>query len=263
MLPTHPRPARRGHVPWEHQRRASRGTHVPFVIASYILFRAPAGVPQPMSYARPGGRRRSTQPQSISRTQRPRGAAARRLARAAFALEPVERRVMLASVAGTFFQDLDGDGVREAGEAGLPNWTVFLDANQNGTFDGTSQSVGSTDTPMPIPDVRTPPTRSTLAVGGIGTIADVNVAIDITHTYNADLDVFLVSPAGTRVELFTDVGGNGDGMNVTLDQEAGSAINSAPQGVITGTWRPEGNLAALYGAAADGNWTLEITDDAG
>jgi subtilisin family serine protease/subtilisin-like proprotein convertase family protein len=216
-----------------------------------------------MSYARPGGRRRSTQPQSISRTQRPRGAAARRLARAAFALEPVERRVMLASVAGTFFQDLDGDGVREAGEAGLPNWTVFLDANQNGTFDGTSQSVGSTDTPMPIPDVRTPPTRSTLAVGGIGTIADVNVAIDITHTYNADLDVFLVSPAGTRVELFTDVGGNGDGMNVTLDQEAGSAINSAPQGVITGTWRPEGNLAALYGAAADGNWTLEITDDAG
>jgi hypothetical protein len=38
-------------------------------------------------------------------------------------------------IAGQKFNDLDGDGVKEAGESGLQGWTVFLDANNNGTLD--------------------------------------------------------------------------------------------------------------------------------
>jgi ELWxxDGT repeat protein len=36
---------------------------------------------------------------------------------------------------GTKFQDLDGDGVQDAGEAGIEGWTVYLDQNRNGLLD--------------------------------------------------------------------------------------------------------------------------------
>src|SRR5688500_6034003 len=94
-----------------------------------------------------------------SRSRRPRPLPVpfrRPLVQAIFALEPVERRVLMASVAGTFYQDLDGNGTRDAGEAGLPNWSVFLDENQNGTFDGTSDVVPTADPNQPILDVRPP-----------------------------------------------------------------------------------------------------------
>jgi hypothetical protein len=52
---------------------------------------------------------------------------------------------------------------------------------------------------------------STIDVTGLnGMIADVDVTLDITHTWNADLILTLVSPAGTRVELVRKIGGSSD-----------------------------------------------------
>ena len=127
-----------------------------------------------------------------------------------------------------------------------PSWRVGFD---------------STDVPVAIPDLGT--ATSTLAVSGVGTIADVNVTLSATHTWDGDLDVFLISPASTRVELFTDVGAGGDNFTgTTLDDEAGQSIvlGVAP---FTGSFRPEGSLADFDGETADGTWTLEITDDEG
>jgi hypothetical protein len=39
------------------------------------------------------------------------------------------------SVAGTLFNDLDGDGVKDSNEVGLAGWRVYLDANGNGVLD--------------------------------------------------------------------------------------------------------------------------------
>lgn len=44
--------------------------------------------------------------------------------------------VRAASIGGVKFEDVDGDGVRDDGEAGLAGWTIFLDANGNGSLDG-------------------------------------------------------------------------------------------------------------------------------
>ncbi|MBI4457263.1 MAG: hypothetical protein HY644_15395 [Acidobacteria bacterium] len=41
----------------------------------------------------------------------------------------------LASIRGTKFEDLDGDGVRDAGEPGIGGWRIFLDDNGNGILD--------------------------------------------------------------------------------------------------------------------------------
>ncbi|MFL5780534.1 MAG: SdrD B-like domain-containing protein, partial [Thermoleophilaceae bacterium] len=40
-----------------------------------------------------------------------------------------------ASVSGTQFEDLNGDGVRDAGEPGLAGWTVYVDYDNDGTRD--------------------------------------------------------------------------------------------------------------------------------
>jgi hypothetical protein len=50
-------------------------------------------------------------------------------------LEWLEDRRLLSSVAGIVYNDLDGDGTRDAGEAALQGWTVYLDQNRNHTRD--------------------------------------------------------------------------------------------------------------------------------
>ena len=94
------------------------------------------------------------------------------------------------------------------------------------------------------------------------TITDVNVTVNITHTYNADLDIYIISPSGTTIELSTDNGGSGDNYNnVTFDD---ASANTLPTGstTISGTYQPEGSLAGLNGQNSNGNWTLRIIDDA-
>src|SRR4029450_128193 len=39
------------------------------------------------------------------------------------------------TVTGVKFNDLDGDGVRDAGEPGLPGWPISADLNRNGRLD--------------------------------------------------------------------------------------------------------------------------------
>jgi subtilisin-like proprotein convertase family protein/streptogramin lyase len=117
----------------------------------------------------------------------------------------------------------------------------------------------STDVPLSIPDQTT--ILSTVNVLDSVVIDDVNVTLDITHTTDQDLDVFLIAPGGTRVELFTDVGGGGDHFTgTTLDDEAATAITSGAAPFF-GTYRPEGSLSDFDGLDSQGVWTLEVTDD--
>jgi len=117
----------------------------------------------------------------------------------------------------------------------------------------------STDVPKEIQDVAT--TTSTLFIADSGSIVDLNVNLDISHLSDEDLDVFLIAPDGTLVELFTDVGGDGDNFSgTTLDDESSSAITGA-SAPFTGRYRPEGNLSDFDGKSITGTWTLEVTDD--
>ncbi|MEM8680867.1 MAG: proprotein convertase P-domain-containing protein [Planctomycetota bacterium] len=117
----------------------------------------------------------------------------------------------------------------------------------------------SDDVPVAIQDLQT--VRSDLTITDSGTILDVDVQLNINHTWDEDLNVFLVAPDGTRVELFSDVGGNGNNFNDTiLDDEAGTDIASggAP---FAGRYRPAGDLSDFDGMDIAGTWTLEIFDD--
>ena len=117
----------------------------------------------------------------------------------------------------------------------------------------------SSNVPEDIPDPGT--TYSSLTVPDSFTIKDVNVVLNITHTYDSDLNAYLIAPDGTQVELFTNVGKSRSNFESTiLDDEATRAIidGNAP---FTGSYQPEGNLADLDGLNAQGTWQLEITDN--
>ena len=105
------------------------------------------------------------------------------------------------------------------------------------------------------------PATSVLTASNVGVINDVNVTLRINHSWDEDLDVFLISPSGTRVELFTDVGGSADNfLNTTFDDEAATPIagGTAP---FAATFRPEGLLSDFDGEDGSGVWTLELGDD--
>jgi subtilisin-like proprotein convertase family protein len=93
-------------------------------------------------------------------------------------------------------------------------------------------------------------------------ISDLNITLNLEHTWDADLDVKLIAPDGTtEVILFTDIGASGDNFtNTLLDDDASEAINtgSAP---FTGSFSPQGSLNDFNGLMSAGDWTLSITDD--
>jgi len=119
----------------------------------------------------------------------------------------------------------------------------------------------STDTPIPIVDNTS--FNSVLTVTDDDTVLDVEVRLNIIHTYTGDLDIFLIGPDATRVELTTDSGGSGnDFVDTIFDDEATVSITSG-SAPFTGRYQPEGDLSTLDGIPANGDWTLEVTDDAG
>ncbi|MEX2118184.1 MAG: S8 family serine peptidase [Pirellulales bacterium] len=121
-----------------------------------------------------------------------------------------------------------------------------------------SVTYASSNVPKNIPDGGT--VLSTL-MAGAHMVLDVNVQLNIKHARVEDLDVYLTAPNGTKVELFTDVGGAGKNFtNTVLDDEASAPITSgaAP---FSGSYRPEGSLAAFDGKNSQGVWVLSVSDD--
>jgi len=55
--------------------------------------------------------------------------------------ELLEKRRLMASIAGTVYNDLDGSGVQDGGEPGIINRTVYLDDDNDGVKDGGETSV--------------------------------------------------------------------------------------------------------------------------
>ncbi len=121
----------------------------------------------------------------------------------------------------------------------------------------------SSDTSVPIDPVNPNTISSTISISGITQdIRDVNVMLDIDHTFDADLTATLISPTGVRVELFAGLGGSGENFRqTTFDDDADTLISTATA-PFSGTFRPQQSLSALNGLSPNGVWTLEIQDTA-
>jgi len=88
----------------------------------------------------------------------------------------------------------------------------------------------------------------------------IEVCLDITHTWDQDLVISLISPEGTIVELTSGNGGDGD--NYTNTCFTKTAYMSIIDGVapFTGEFLPEGSFYDFDGAYASGDWVLRVYD---
>src|SRR5262245_60194649 len=85
-------------------------------------------------------------------------------------LEYLEDLTLLSSILGTLWNDLSGDGIRQAGEPPLAGQTVYLDLNHNHVLDGTVSTVVATSTgiaPAPGPLGSFGGMASTMEVSGL------------------------------------------------------------------------------------------------
>ena len=184
------------------------------------------------------------------------------------AAERLEGRTLFASISGTVYDDLNADGTYDPpdGEYGLVGIRVYHDANNNGLFDsGTADFYApAINLPRPIRDGTTTTSRITVE-DSPGTVRDVNVTVNIEHTYTYDLEVTLVSPTGREVTLFDNVGMEDflgrsmDFTNTVLDDEAGSYIEEG-EPPYTGSYQPMESLSLMDGETMNGTWTLRIRD---
>lgn len=105
-------------------------------------------------------------------------------------------------------------------------------------------------------------TTSVINMDQNAVITDVNLTLNIEHTWDSDLDVKLIAPDGvTEIILFEDVGGSGDNFtNMVLDDDASTVISDG-EAPFTGSYSPQGLLSDFNGLMSAGDWTLSITDD--
>ncbi len=111
----------------------------------------------------------------------------------------------------------------------------------------------------------------TTRVRGKGKLTDVNVSVRITHPFDRDLEIWLMSPNHTVVKAVVRRGGNGDnfgagpadctGTFTVLDDQAETPVagGAAP---LAGSFVPDQPLSALAGQQAKGAWSLFVLDTA-
>jgi gliding motility-associated-like protein len=161
--------------------------------------------------------------------------------------------------------DRDGDGVLNSEDNCPDNANSDqgdLNGNGIGDFcDVECQVQASVDLPITIAEDEAGTYTTSVMIMDPVQVSDVNVTVDITHTWVNDLILTLTSPSGTNVVLSNQNGGffDQDYTNTVFDQEAEIAISSgtAP---FTGSFQPDGDLSTLYGEGSVGEWTLTVED---
>lgn len=138
------------------------------------------------------------------------------------------------------------------------NWTLEISdvaAIDTGIFNTWTLQIGTApvqqivildDAPgITIPDNNPTGIERSLSANVSATLKEIEIGIDITHSYIGDLIVNLLSPAGSAISLHNKTGASTDNI------------------IKTFTFSNTVNLRPLQGEQIQGNWKLRISDVAG
>jgi subtilisin-like proprotein convertase family protein len=122
-------------------------------------------------------------------------------------------------------------------------------------------SYTSANVPLTILTTANVTINSTLNVPNNVTISDVNVTVNVSHTWVNDLTMTLISPNGTQVQLVAAPCASASLLNIvgTFD-DSGAVLVCGTDPAISGTVKPIQLLSAFNGQASQGTWTLRILD---
>ena len=182
------------------------------------------------------------------------------------------------------------EGERSPAGVGIPSIDQprpFLDCNGNGQLDrldvlGTGRQSVAGGSDLAIPDASPSGVSDTVNVRSSSAIADVDVRLELDHTFNGDLTVLLehggfaaILLAGPGREVCSEAGGyDDDGLKITVDDEGRPGLHlyreevGVPSGRLRGRWQPdlacgESALSVFDGLDAAGPWTLTVIDEFG
>lgn len=145
------------------------------------------------------------------------------------------------------------------------------------TFTGSTQTNSTTSNI--VDNTCTGTANTTIAVSGLATSinpANISVSINLTHTYDGDIDVVLQAPNGDILGLSNQAGGAGQNFVNTVFADAGATTLASGTAPFTGTYKPwattwtscvpitKTSFATLGNGALNpnGNWTLRVYDRA-
>ena len=100
--------------------------------------------------------------------------------------------------------------------------------------------------------------ETTITIPGNFDLSDINITVDVSHTYLGDLLISLLSPDGTEINLIERACSDFVNLNVVFD-DSGSVLEcNSP---VSGTFKPSEPLVDLINESGNGVWTLRINDN--
>jgi cysteine-rich repeat protein len=133
---------------------------------------------------------------------------------------------------------------------------------------GETQVAVSAMPALAIPDnMPAAPVTSDVMVNSAQVVSKVVVYLDsLTHTWDSDLTIGLVSPRGVLRDLSSGNGSSGDNYTRTFIDDGAATAITAGTAPFTGRFRPEQSIstsgAGFRGQLAGGTWSLRLFDTA-
>lgn len=148
-----------------------------------------------------------------------------------------------------------------------PGQSTTLNSSVTTPSTGTVQTSFSNNTVYNIPDNNATGVSSPITVSGISpsTLSNgsiFSVQVNITHTYDGDLKLTLISPSGNSILLSNQRGGSGDNFNNTIFSMTAATTIASGTAPFNGSYIPDASFNSLTGNA-NGTWQLKVSDHAG
>jgi len=112
--------------------------------------------------------------------------------------------------------------------------------------------------PFAIAESQTSTERTIVVPAGISEIEDVNFNVGFTHTFLSDVQIEVVSPKGTVVQLFNRSCGNNNSSLILQYDDLGGELSCGK--TISQTVAPTQLLSAFNGENPQGTWTIRASD---
>ncbi len=124
-------------------------------------------------------------------------------------------------------------------------------------------TVAAIDVPIEISPVGTPTVTSKVSFFNDLPVSDINVVLEVEHSFLADLIITLTSPSGTQVTLTSNSCGDLENIDAIFDDDGEMfSCDSSGDVAIKDIIRPLGSLASFNGESAFGEWILTVEDTA-
>ena len=122
----------------------------------------------------------------------------------------------------------------------------------------------TSNTVVSIPDNDATGVTSSIVVSGINpatlsSTSIVSVKLNLTHTYDGDLAISLISPSGNTIFLSNRNGSSGHNFTNCIFSMSAATLISAGAAPYSGSFKPDGSFSSLTGNA-NGAWLLKVQD---